>query len=358
MQKIKLSGILFIAFLALSLSMALFYLPTAWNNVENPTRETIMVGTWTPEFEKSLNESLPVFEPSRNLWGQIQYALFGQGRRGVIVGDDGWLFTDEEFSCLRGAEAHWAENMDYVKSVKETIESKGVSLYVVLVPAKARVYQDYLGKNRMTSCRESVYSNTLGFMQKNGIMVTGLLEGMKEHKNRDALFLRSDTHWTPEGAEYAAELVSEGFDKSKGLTEKIYETELKDMTEHEGDLLRYLPGVRNNEIKSDEISVYVTEEKIEDAEGDQDSLGLFGDDVPPVTLVGTSYSANPKWHFVDFLKDKLQIDIFNAADEGLGPFAVMKTYLGGKAWENSAPSVVIWEIPERYVVVDQSNSAK
>lgn len=353
----KLSGLLFVVFLVLSLSMAVFYLPQGWSKVENPTWKTIMIGKWTPEFEKSLNESLPVFEPSRNLWGKIQYALFEQGRKGVVVGENGWLFTDEEFSCLKAAEKHWAENMAYVKDAAESIKAKGVKLHIVLVPSKARVYSDYLGRNRMTSCRESVYSNTLGTIVKNGIRATGLLEAMSQYKNRDELFLKSDTHWTPEGAHFVAKTLAKDFDFSSIADRKTYASEQQENIQHEGDLLRYLPGVRNAMIKSDQMSVYVTE-VVQSEDDGGDSLGLFGDDVPPVTLVGTSYSANPKWHFVEFLKQELELDIFNAADEGLGPFSVMKTYLDGNAWKDSPPSVVIWEIPERYVVVDQSKEAK
>jgi len=355
MEKSKLSGFLFIIFLALSLGMAIFYVPMALEKVENPTREDIMEGLWTPKFEKSLNESLPVFEPSRNLWGQIQYALFGQGRKGVVVGENGWLFTDEEFSCLPSSSQHMAKNLDYIAQIKNTIESKNVKLHVVLIPAKVRIYEDYLGRNKITQCRKSVYSDVLSFMKKNEITVTGLLEGMKIHKSRDSLFLKSDTHWTPEGAGFSAELVAKDFDPSGEIVKTAYITKHNEKIEHEGDLLRYLPSVRNELIKPDHMSVYETKEtptggSVEASE----SLDLFGDDIPPVTLVGTSYSANPKWHFAEFLKDKLQVDIFNAADEGLGPFAVMRTYLDGNAWKNSPPSVVIWEIPERYVVVDQS----
>ncbi|MDH5722401.1 MAG: hypothetical protein OEY94_03650 [Alphaproteobacteria bacterium] len=359
MQNIKLSGFLFIVFLALSFGMAVFYMPKGWENVENPTRESIMVGTWTPDFEKSLNESLPVFEPSRNLWGKIQYLLFGQGRKGVVVGENGWLFTDEEFSCLPSSLQHMAENLDYVAQVKNMIEGRGAKLHVVLVPAKARVYEEHLGRNKITQCRKDVYSDVLSFMKSNEITVTGLLDGIKSHKNKDTLFLKSDTHWTPEGAGFAAELVAKDFNLSGEIVKKSYVTEHTQNIEHEGDLLRYLPGVSDEVIRPDHLSVYKTEEvHAEDGAEVSESLDLFGDDVPPVTLVGTSYSANSKWHFAEFLKGRLQVDVFNAADEGLGPFAVMKTYLGGNAWKNSMPSIVIWEIPERYVVVDQSQKEK
>jgi alginate O-acetyltransferase complex protein AlgJ len=84
---------------------------------------------------------------------------------------------------------------------------------------------------------------------------------------------------------------------------------------------------------------------------------LFGDEKIPVALVGTSYSANPLWNFAGFLEEALQTDVINAAEEGQGPFETMKTYLASAAFRDNPPELVVWEIPERYLVVDAERKA-
>jgi alginate O-acetyltransferase complex protein AlgJ len=67
-----------------------------------------------------------------------------------------------------------------------------------------------------------------------------------------------------------------------------------------------------------------------------------------MVLVGTSYSANPNWSFVEALKLALSQDILNYAVEGQGPIAPMQTYLQ-QLDPVDAPPVVIWEFPIRYL---------
>jgi alginate O-acetyltransferase complex protein AlgJ len=82
---------------------------------------------------------------------------------------------------------------------------------------------------------------------------------------------------------------------------------------------------------------------------DTASTGLFGDTEISVALVGTSYSARTDFHFEGFLKSQLGADIVNHADIGRGPFEPMEAFLAGLGETGSAPRIVIWEIPERYV---------
>ena len=79
---------------------------------------------------------------------------------------------------------------------------------------------------------------------------------------------------------------------------------------------------------------------------------LFADSEVPVTLVGTSYSANPNWNFVGALKQALRSDVINDSKDGHGPILPMLAYLKSDAFKNTPPQVLIWEFPERYLPVD------
>ena len=80
------------------------------------------------------------------------------------------------------------------------------------------------------------------------------------------------------------------------------------------------------------------------------ALGLF-DDAPPikVALIGTSYSADARWQFADFLRLSLSTQVMNLAETGQGPFAPMLDFLQDGIEAAPDISVVIWEIPERYL---------
>lgn len=333
-----------------SFVMLALHFNTAVSKTESPTWNSVLYGTWSPVFEKNLNEALPVFELTRNFWGSTEYKLFNQGRSGVLIGENGWLFTDEEFSCPSKWSANLAENMDYIGKTAKTFEEKGIKLFVIVVPAKARVFSDQVGKNIVPSCRAELYGNIMKDLMIRKISVISLLDAFKAAPDREQLYLKTDTHWTTQGARMAAVLVSAEIDVSK-LVRKNFSSTQGNVAVHKGDLLRYLPGVENSVVHPDNLQAFDTQEVKEEGAKDDASESLFGDDVPPVTLVGTSYSANPSWHFQGFLMDALDVDVLNMADEGQGPFTVMEKYINGDALKNSPPAVVIWEIPERYVLV-------
>ena len=341
------SGIFIIIFMSAAAFMAGLHVHKATSKTENPTLKNIMDGTWAPTFESELNESLPVFSPARNFWGRAEYEAFGEGRSGVLVGKDGWLFTNEEFSCVPGGEQNMQQNLDYIQHVFNHLKQNGTHLEIVLLPAKARLYKDYLGDNTMPECREKLYGRVVRYFKDNDIGYVSLLEPFARFPQRDKLFFKTDTHWTPAGAKLTALLIAqlyEGFD----LSEKEYVTEYDEPVEHEGDLLRYLPGVENDTIHTEMIGSMETNAAEENADA---AAALFGDEDVPVTLVGTSYSANQNWHFEGHLKDALNVDVLNMADEGQGPFKTMASYLASDALKNNPPLIVLWEIPERYVTV-------
>ncbi|MGA4816040.1 alginate O-acetyltransferase AlgX-related protein [Pseudomonas aeruginosa] len=47
--------------------------------------------------EAHYDKEFPIKRLGTNLWAALDYTLFHEGRPGVVIGKDGWLFTDEEF---------------------------------------------------------------------------------------------------------------------------------------------------------------------------------------------------------------------------------------------------------------------
>jgi alginate biosynthesis protein AlgX len=70
----------------------------------------------------------------------------------------------------------------------------------------------------------------------------------------------------------------------------------------------------------------------------------FGDEpIPQVALVGSSFSANPAYHFAGFLQQHLQTDVLNVSLAGGGYDGAMTQYLPSEVFQKSPPKLLIWE---------------
>jgi alginate O-acetyltransferase complex protein AlgJ len=348
MKKDFFSSFVFLSFITTASIMELSYLRQTSAAVPTPEIQNIMDGKWAAEFEKKFGEISPFSAPSRNLWGKIEFALFNQGRKGVVTGNDGWLFTNEEFSCPPKAEQNLYDNLSYIMQTNKLLSEKNVRLSIVLIPAKARVFPQHLAGYEMPSCRESLYDRVRNFLTDNHVPVTDLLPAMQISPDREEFYLKTDTHWSPAGARFAARqeaAVIQAYIDDLGLQTTSFTSQPGAIKNRQGDLANYIPGA---DIAPETLTTFVSGTTIASADGGQ---GLFDSNVPEVTLVGTSYSANPDWHFEGFLKEALKTDVLNAADEGMGPFVVMDKYMQDQSWQQTPPKLVIWEIPERYLLM-------
>jgi alginate O-acetyltransferase complex protein AlgJ len=343
------SGVLFLVLMGLGAITGAYAVIPALAHVETPSLRNGLRGEWGQKFEKALTDALPQGTPARMLWSRVEYALFHQGRKGIVIGTNGWLYTDEELSCPAQFSRSLGDNLDFIATTRARLAQAGTELAVVLVPAKARVVPEHLGSAALPACRIGVYGRISDYLSARGIPVVNLMEAMRTAPERDDLFLKTDTHWTPEGARLAARqaayVVRASFPQL-GLPVQSFTSKPGEAGFHEGDLLRYVPGVS---IAREIVRPWTTESRVTTASA---GSALFDDaGAPQVALVGTSYSANPKWNFAGFLKESLSADVLNAAQEGQGPFAVMDKYLEGDAWKSSPPRLVVWEMPVRYFLM-------
>lgn len=335
------SGIFILAFVLVSGMAGIMYSIEAGGRPSSAN--DLARGAWSAAFERSFNAVIPVYAPSRDLWGQAEYALFREGRGGVVAGTDGWLFSAEEFSCPADARDNFARNLTFISGTKAAMDEAGVRLVVALIPAKARVHESRLGRLVLPECRRALYETARTELSARGIVAADPLSSMMQAQEN--VFLRTDTHWTPRGAHIAAQSIAAAIDVE--LPSRAFSSKETGIQEHEGDLLRYVPGTTGRFIDPDRLALIETAAAVEPAE----ASALFDSNTPEAALVGTSYSANELWNFAGFLKQELQADVLNMADAGLGPFTVMDRYLSGPEWGTAPPRLVIWEIPERYLIM-------
>jgi alginate O-acetyltransferase complex protein AlgJ len=342
-----LCGIAIIIFLVLA---AVLFLHATYFSGNFDSSHGLLRGKATKAYEEEFDKNLGHRDISIKLWNSAGYLLFGEGVKGVLIGRDGWLFTNEEFIYGADFEANLQENQNYVLKVFQKLDVEGIKLVILPVPSKARVYQDRLGRYQFPEKWSGQYQNFLNFLEDNHIAHDDLLNTFIKTR-QNSLYLRTDTHWTPIGARLAAMKISNVVQNQfpyLSWKSVSYKSAKGEVVTHEGDLMRYTVIDNNAEVFSliaDQFNQWKTERQ-----GEQEN-SLFGNPDLPLTLVGTSYSANPLWNFDGFLKEFLGTDILNVADEGLGPFETMHNYMNGQTYQEMKPKLVIWEIPERYLGV-------
>lgn len=348
MKKDNFTGFFTLAFLVVGFCLTVFAARGAWDSTRHNSMLNVMQGTAAHHFEKAYDKALPHYAPSVHIWDKIAFTLFGEGRKGVLIGEDGWLFSDEEFYESKNFPSTFAAHIMDIKNTHQTLTSHNVKLLVVPIPAKARLYQEKLGRYNYPAYWAGVYPAFLKALEESGVTYVDALAAFNKHKAMRDIFLRTDTHWSPDGARLTAELVAEKLSTAfpyLSFQRENFTMQPGEPQEYKGDLMRYVATGAGG-IKPEYVSAYtlsgVAIEKI-----DEDSL--FGEKDIPVVLVGTSYSANTTWGFEYALNAALQTDLFNAAQEGAGPFKAMQAYLKSDSYVKAPPQLVIWEIPERYL---------
>ncbi|MEZ4631730.1 MAG: hypothetical protein R2880_13645 [Deinococcales bacterium] len=98
--------------------------------------QKVLRGGWTSDFDKELNDKIAFRQLAIDSWGALEYGLFGTGRKGVLVGQDGWLFSDEEFQYYPDEALELANKVGYIQEVKDTLAEVGARLVVLVLPAK------------------------------------------------------------------------------------------------------------------------------------------------------------------------------------------------------------------------------
>ena len=302
-------------------------------------------------FESHYNKEFPARDLGVSLWAAIAYVLFKEGRPGIAIGGNDWLYTDEELKTYADAEVQTQTHLALMLWVREELARRGSALAVAVVPSKARVYPEHLGGHRPASIHRDLYERIQAELATGEMPQIDLLGALTAAKGQQQTFLRTDTHWTHGGAQVAAREIARAL-KAAGLAgsgSTAYRTQTQSEQPHKGDLFNFLPLDPYFSAllpPQEQIAVQRTEAA---GAGEVDLLGDGAE--PAIALTGTSYSADARWNFTGALQESLREDVVNYAVEGKGPFVAMLEYLSRKDLPQTAPRVVVWEVPERFFPV-------
>jgi alginate O-acetyltransferase complex protein AlgJ len=311
---------------------------------EADIRGGVVDGRAAAAVDDAIESHHPFREAAVPFVAAVRYSLFRQGNDGVVVGREGRLFTSEELIWDRDDPDRLANRLDYIIAVDRRLDSLGVDLLVLIVPSKARIDSESLPRRLRGSADHPRYRRAHEELRRVGVTVVDPSEQLRsEH------FFARDTHWTPEGSGIAAAAVAGAFPSA---TSEDTEFELREQPVEllVGDLMNFVPVGRLSALLglAPETFRPVVSAPLEGTAGAGD---LFATPEIPVALVGTSYSADRRWSFVDQLRRHLGADVLEVSQAGSGPFVPMDAYLRSETFEEIPPQAVVWEIPERYLTL-------
>jgi alginate O-acetyltransferase complex protein AlgJ len=318
-----------------------------------PAGADLFDGRLAKAFESHYDARFPGKTLGTNLWAAIDYVLFNEGRPGVVVGQQGWLYTDEEFRTYADAEATVTSHLALIPWVRDELARQGTELVVAVVPSKARIYPEFLGERRPAAVHGELYARAQQALHAAGIAAPDLARALGDCKRREPTFLRTDTHWTPAGARCAAVAVQTAAAGNAGQAgPAAYRTRVENVEPYRGDLFKFLPlEPYFSALLPPAEPLAVSRTELASA---TDTDGLLGDArAPSIVLIGTSYSADERWNLTGSLQEAFQEDVVNYAARGQGPFVPMLDYLLKSADLHARPRLVVWEIPERYLPIAQ-----
>lgn len=314
--------------------------------------QPLLAGGLTKGVDKVYKDNLPHMTPAIGLLGAVRYQLLGIGKPGVVVGKDEWFFTKEEFAPKTNAPSQIDRAIREIEAVKDELDGAGIKLVVVPLPYKTDIYADVL--NKRVSSQEATlhYRNFIDRLAGAEIPFIDTRDSLIKARVQGEVFFKTDTHWTPLGAESVARQIAGSVPLPEGIEPSDFELIAAKHRTFWGDLVRFVTNEDFGEwagLNKESATLWQAEQTMPQ----QAVLDLFAsDDAFPVILVGTSYSANPNWSFAEFLKHHMKVDIINHAKEGQGPGTPMYDYLKSDDFQQTPPRLVIWEIPTRYIAQD------
>ncbi len=173
-------------------------------------------------FEKRLKEESLVADVLRP-WAQYgQFVILGDAGDKALAGREGWLFYRPAYRYLTQHDpvsvspSAPTDPLHAIVSCHRQLKSRGIHLLVLPVPNKASIHPEMLTRRaddgQVAVCRRT--QRLLDRLDAAGIEVVNLFEAFGQakqagrEKTGQKLYMAQDTHWSPAGAQLAAQAVA------------------------------------------------------------------------------------------------------------------------------------------------------
>src|SRR3990167_5651629 len=118
---------------------------------------SVLNGKWSKAAETHYDEKFPIKRLGTNLWAALDYKLFNEGRPGVVLGREQWLFSDEEFKPIANSQQHLEENWQLIQGVRNHLARQGGQFVLAIIPDKARLYPEFIAGAPPVALQQQLY---------------------------------------------------------------------------------------------------------------------------------------------------------------------------------------------------------
>ena len=198
----RIVSVFFCLLLGLCMTAGLFLPDRCYSSREK--RVLIQKPAWSAksffsgEFGKHLEDYLSDQVPLRDNWITLKtYAELAMGKResgGVYIGKDGYLM--DKFSAYNDKTLE--ANAASLKKLEQRLEGAGIPMKILLAPAAAQVLTGKLP----AFATVADYNAMVEALSNLGLDTVDVLDALGRHSG-EAIYYRTDHHWTSLGAYYA-----------------------------------------------------------------------------------------------------------------------------------------------------------
>ena len=262
----------------------------------------------------------------------------------VVIGNDGWLYPiwDE---VRRFDAAKFQTTTKVIIDAVNIMKKAGIQTVISMTPSKSRIYREFLPKDfQWSPDADKRYALALDVFGKAGVLVpdqaTLLLNARKTNPN-ELYFFKSDTHWTPSGAEIVAA------DIAKQVNAKMPLPPSKAPGKKLGDYIQMIQAKNDLSDQLADKAKYPKEIfKIRTDMAEQGGSALLEDDSADTVLIGNSYT-QPKYMFAPYLSQGLNRPVgLTWKVHQYGSYAILLEYFKSAGFKSTRPKLLIWDFEE------------
>jgi len=265
----------------------------------------------------------------------------------VEIGTQGWLFPLWD-NVARVNLAALRTSLQTVTQAIGLMRAARIQVAICLIPSKKRMMRQFLPASVVVSADVAQrYSLTLSEAQRAGALVPDLEALFRAQMQRDPsrnLFFRTDSHWTPIGAEIAAVEIArqmrEAFQLPPSPRPGTRLGDLRPMVLAAGDLTPLLTPAQRANYGQEESLI----RQILPPEG---PAALLEDDSFDTVVVGTS-NVQPRFGFQPVLSNQLirSVGLFWRPNN-VGSYFALLEYLRSEAFKRQRPRALVWNLLEQ-----------
>jgi alginate O-acetyltransferase complex protein AlgJ len=289
--------------------------------------------------------------------GSLTLTAVAQNANGLTSGKEGFIFSGLSdlnwyVKSQKPSDARVDANINLISQINKILAKRNIKLVFTMVPMVERVYENKLPESfKLHPSLKSFYQRKFPALKNAGIFAvdlnTAFMTSGKRYDAQFPMYMRQDNHWSSIGGVEASRLVAQAIRGKYGSTldalpEVKYDITWGEPEAFNGNYYRALPETERAKLQR-ELFKPVNFQA-------QPSSDLFGERQTGISVVGTSFSENRTFGFVEGIAHHLSKEVVNNAEAGKGPWTPLFDYLNSDNFQNNPPKILVWEFPEAFMI--------